>query len=165
MTKLYLLVRRCLTVALIFGTLTSFAQQTVTGKVTAADDGSGIPGVNILEKGTSNGSVTDADGNFKISVAPNATLVFSFVGYSTQEVSVGGQSTLNISLQSDVTALSEVVVIGYGTVKAKDATGAVSVVGSEDFNGGMISSPEQLIQGKLAGVQMVSASGQPGAGV
>lgn len=119
MTKLYLLVRRCLSVALVFGALTSFAQQTVTGKVTAADDGSGIPGVNVLEKGTSNGTVSDADGNFRISVGANATLVFSFVGYSSQEVSVGGQSTINVSMQSDVTALSEVVVTGYGSQDKK----------------------------------------------
>jgi TonB-dependent starch-binding outer membrane protein SusC len=165
MTKLYLLVRRYLAVALMFGALTSFAQQTVTGKVTAADDGSGIPGVNILEKGTSNGSVTDADGNFRINVGSNATLTFSFVGYATQEVSVGGQSTLNVSLQSDVTALSEVVVIGYGAVKAKDATGAVAAISADDFNGGLIASPEQLIQGKTAGVQITSTSGAPGAGV
>lgn len=165
MTKLYLLIRRCLTVVLIFGALTSFAQQTVTGKVTAADDGSGIPGVNILEKGTSNGSVTDADGNFRISVGASATLVFSFVGYATQEVAVGGQSVINVSLQSDVTALSEVVVIGYGAVKINDATGAVAAVSSSDFNGGVISSPEQLIQGKTAGVQITSTSGAPGAGV
>jgi TonB-dependent starch-binding outer membrane protein SusC len=165
MTKLYLLVRRYLAVALMFGALTSFAQQTVTGKVTAADDGSGIPGVNILEKGTTNGTVSDSDGNYTINVGANATLVFSFVGYTTQEVSVAGQSALNVSLQSDVTALSEVVVIGYGAVKINDATGAVAAVSSSDFNGGIISSPEQLIQGKTAGVQITSTSGVPGAGV
>ncbi|HEY3385210.1 MAG TPA: TonB-dependent receptor plug domain-containing protein, partial [Saprospiraceae bacterium] len=82
-----------------------------------------------------------------------------------QEVTVGSQSTVNVSLQSDVTALSEVVVIGYGTVRVKDATGAVASVSSEDFNGGLISSPEQLIQGKTAGVQIVSTSGEPGAAV
>lgn len=165
MSKLYLLMRRCLAVVLVFGAISGYAQQTVTGRVTAADDGSGIPGVNILEKGTSNGSVTDADGNFRISVGSNATLVFSFVGYSTQEVAVGGQSTLNVSLQSDVTSLSEVVVIGYGEVRVKDATGAVASVSSKDFNGGIIASPEQLIQGKTAGVQITQSTGSPGAGV
>jgi len=165
MTKLYLFVRRYLTVLLVFGTLVSFAQQTVSGKVTAADDGAGIPGVNILEKGTSNGTVSDADGSFRIIVGANATLAFSFVGYTTQEVVVGSQNVINVTLEADVTTLSEIVVTGYGSVQAKDATGAVAVVGVKDFNGGLISSPEQLIQGKLAGVQMVSASGQPGAGV
>jgi TonB-dependent starch-binding outer membrane protein SusC len=166
MTRLYLFVRRYLTVLFLFGALAGFAQgRTVTGKVTSSDDGSGIPGVNILEKGTSNGSVTDIDGNYSISVGANATLVFSFVGYKTQEVAVGEKSSMDISLESDVTALSEVVVVGYGAVKISDATGAVAAVSSADFNGGLISSPEQLIQGKTAGVQITSTSGVPGAGV
>jgi TonB-dependent starch-binding outer membrane protein SusC len=166
MTRLSLFVRRYLTVLLLFGAMVGFAQgRTVTGKVTSSDDGSGIPGVNILEKGTSNGSVTDIDGNYSISVGANATLVFSFVGYKTQEVVVGDKSSLNVNLESDVTALSEVVVVGYGAVKISDATGAVAAVSSSDFNGGLISSPEQLIQGKTAGVQITSTSGVPGAGV
>lgn len=165
MTKLYLYVRRYLTLLLVFGTLVSFAQQTVSGKVTGADDGSAIPGVNISEKGTNNGTVTGSDGSFKITVGANATLVFSFVGYASQEVAVGGQTTLNVVLQTDVTALSEVVVIGYGEVSVKDATGAVASVTSKDFNGGIISSPEQLIQGRTAGVQMTTTTGAPGAGV
>lgn len=166
MTKLYLFVRRYLAVLLLFGTLVGFAQErTVTGKVTSSDDGSAIPGVNILEKGTSNGTVSDADGNYRINVGANATLVFSFVGYTSQEVAVGSQSSISVSLQSDVTALSEVVVIGYGAVKINDATGAVAAISSADFNGGLISSPEQLIQGKTAGVQITSSSGAPGAGV
>ncbi|MFN5549043.1 MAG: carboxypeptidase-like regulatory domain-containing protein, partial [Bacteroidota bacterium] len=145
MTKFYLLMRRYLTVALVLGVSVAFAQQTVKGRVTSADDGSGIPGVNILEKGTSNGTVTDGDGNYTIAVGANATLVFSFVGYASQEAAVGSQTDVSVALQSDITALSEVVVIGYGTVKAIDATGAVAAVKAEDFNGGVISSPEQLI--------------------
>ena len=113
MTKLYLLIRRYLSVFLVFGALASFAQgQAVSGKVTSSDDGAGIPGVNILEKGTSNGTVSDADGNYRINVGSNATLTFSFVGYVTQDVAVGSQSSVSVSLQSDVTALSEVVVVG-----------------------------------------------------
>ncbi len=166
MTKLYLFVRRYLAVVLMFATLVGFAQErSVSGKVKASDDGSGIPGVNILEKGTTNGTVTDADGSFTINVGANATLVFSFVGYATQEVAVGSQTSLDVSLASDITSLSEVVVIGYGTVKINDATGAVAAVKASDFNGGLISSPEQLIQGKTAGVQITSTSGAPGAGI
>jgi TonB-linked SusC/RagA family outer membrane protein len=166
MIKLYLSMRRYTTLLLFLVTSVAFAQErVVTGKVTAGDDGSAIPGVNILEKGTSNGTVSDVDGNYRISVGPNSTLVFSFVGYAAQEVAAGSQSSINISLQSDVTALSEVVVIGYGSTTVKDATGAVAAVSSKDFNGGLISSPEQLITGKTAGVQMVSTSGAPGAGV
>jgi len=161
MTKLYLLVRRYLTVALIFGALTSFAQQTVTGKVTAADDGSGIPGVNVLEKGTSNGTVSDADGNFQINVGANATLVFSFVGYASQEVSVGGQSVINVSLQSDVTALSEVVVVGYGSQDKKEITGSVVALGAEQFNKGNVNDPRQLLQGKVPGLSIYNRGGNP----
>lgn len=165
MTNFYLFIRRYMTVFLLLGCVAVYAQRSVSGKVTDAGDGSGIPGVNILEKGTTNGTATDFDGNFTLSVGNNATLVFSFIGYKTQEVAVGSQSSLNISMELDVTALSEVVVIGYGQTTVKDATGAVSAVTAADFNGGVISSPEQLIQGKTAGVQITSASGAPGAGV
>lgn len=137
--------------------------RTVTGKVTAVDDGSSLPGVSIVEKGTSNGTVTGADGNYSITVGDNATLVFSFVGYKTQEVAVGTQTTLNVSLAVDVVALSEVVVIGYGQIEAKDVTGTLSSLKSDDFNPGVTTSPEQLMQGRVAGVQITSNSGEPGA--
>jgi len=139
--------------------------RTVSGKVTSADDGSGVPGVNILEKGTSNGTVSDSDGNYKISVGDNATLVFSFVGFTTQEIAVGAQSTINATMQSDVQALEEVVVIGYGQAEAKDITGAIVSAKPENFNQGVIASPEQLIQGRLAGVSVTSTNGEPGAAV
>lgn len=140
------------------------AQQVVSGKVTDSS-GEGIPGVTVIEKGTSNGTVTDVDGRYQISVKNDAVLVFSYVGFETIERSVQGQTSLNVSLEEDVTQLSEVVVIGYGATTVKDATGAVAAVSSEDFNQGMIGSPEQLIQGKTAGVQITSASGAPGDGV
>jgi len=146
---------------LIFGALTSFAQQTITGKVTAADDGSGIPGVNILEKGTTNGTVTDFNGNYQISVGANATLVFSFVGYTTQEVSVGGQSVVNVSMQSDVTALSEVVVVGYGSQDKKEITGSVVALNAEQFNKGNVNDPRQLLQGKVPGLSIYNRGGNP----
>ncbi len=166
MTKLYLLIRRYLSVFLLFGALSGFAQgKSVSGTVTSSDDGSGIPGVNILEKGTSNGTVSDASGNYLITVGDNATLVYSFVGYASQEVPVGSQGTMNVTLQLDVTALNEVVVIGYGEVQKKDATGAISSVKAGDFNRGVITSPEMLIQGRTPGVQVTSSSGEPGAAV
>lgn len=165
MTKFYLF-SRCLTVLLIFAATTVWSQsKTVSGTVTSSDDGSGLPGVNVLEKGTSNGTVTNADGSFTISVGSDATLTFSFVGYTTQEVVVGSQTNLNVSLLSDVTSLSEVVVIGYGQIEKKDATGALVSLKPSDFNAGVISSPEQLIQGRAAGVQITSSSGEPGSGV
>ncbi len=150
---------------MLIGSVTLAQTRTITGKVTSADDGSGLPGVNVQVKGTTTGTVTDVNGNFSISASDNSVLVFSFVGYATQEITVGAQSTVNVNLQSDVTALSEVVVIGYGTVNIRDATGAIASVKSEDFNKGIIASPEQLIQGKMAGVQITVASGEPGAGV
>ena len=165
MTNLYLLMRRYLAVFLVLGYFASYAQQTVSGKITASEDGSPMPGVNVLEKGTSNGTVSDAGGSYSLSVGSNATLVFTFIGYATQEVSVGGKSTINITLQSDVTALEEIVVTGYGEVKKEDATGAVAAVSVKDFNGGLVATPEQLIQGKTAGVQISATSGVPGAGV
>src|SRR5438034_11047 len=102
MVKLYLYVCRYLTVFLLCTATTAFAQQTVTGKVTASDDGSAMPGVNVIEKGTVNGTVTDTEGNYSIKIGANATLSFSFVGYATQEVSVGAQSTINVVLKAEL---------------------------------------------------------------
>src|SRR5579871_4121554 len=115
MRKLYLIQRRYLTAILMCLAIAGYAQQrTVTGRVTSSDDKMALPGVNILEKGTSNGTVTDANGEFKIETSANATLSFSFVGYQTQDVTVGDQTTINVTLVTDVAALSEVVVVGYG---------------------------------------------------
>ena len=165
MNKFYLLVKTFLPVLLLASCFTMALAQgrTVSGKITSADDGSSVPGVNIIEKGTTNGSVSDSDGNFKISVGDNATLIFSFVGFSTQEVAVGSQSTISVSLQSDVKALQEVIVTGYGQIEGRDKTGALVSLKSENFNSGVIASPEQLMQGRVAGVQITTTSGEPGA--
>src|SRR6478735_6701480 len=165
MTKFYLLLGRYLTVLLVMAASTAMAQKTVTGTVTASEDGTALPGVNVIEKGTSNGSMTGVDGGFTVSVQEGATLVFSFVGYNSTEIVVGTQAKLNVALTPNVTALSEVVVIGYGAVNKRDATGAVATVKSEDFVKGIIASPELLIQGKTAGVQITSSSGEPGSAV
>ncbi len=148
---------------MILFTTTAWAQRTVRGTVTASDDGSAIPGVNVVEKGTTNGTVTSADGTFTIAVNDGAVLIFSFVGYTSSEVTVGNQTDLKVSLASDVTALQEVVVIGYGQVEAKDVTGTLVSLKAKDFNPGVIVSPEQLMQGRVAGVQITSNSGEPGA--
>ena len=138
--------------------------QTVSGVVTEALGPLG--GVNILEKGTSNGVLTDFDGNYTITTsAANPVLVFSYVGYLTQEIAVAGQTSINVALAEDAAVLDEVVVIGYGTTTVRDATGSVASVKADDFNGGIISSPEQLIQGKTSGVQISQSSGEPGAGI
>ena len=156
---------RYLAVLLILSTAVAYAQdRVVTGKITASDDGSALPGVNILEVGTTNGTVSDGDGNFKIQVGSNATLSVSFIGYKSQDIVVGNQTSINIVLQSDVTALQEVVVVGYGEVQKKDATGAVTAISNKDFNKGVLTSPQDLLVGKFAGVAITSNSGAPGAG-
>lgn len=143
---------------------TVYAQISVSG--TVSDATGPLPGVNVLVKGTSNGAQTDFDGNYSLSdVDPNATIVFSYVGFVTSEVSVNGQTTINFVMQEDTEALEEVVIIGYGSTTVKDATGAVTAVTSDDFNQGVIASPEQLIQGKTAGVQISQDSGEPGSAV
>lgn len=165
MRKFYLYLSRYLTVLLILASSVAWSQsKTVTGKVTSEDDGSGIPGVNILEKGTSNGTVTDVNGGYSISIGSNSTLVYSFVGYTSQEVEVGNQSALDIVLKLDVTSLSEVVVIGYGTQEKKELTSAVTSVKSEDFNRGTVNDPAQLLQGKVAGLNIAKAGNDPNGG-
>ena len=138
--------------------------QEVSGNV--SDATGPLPGASVVVQGTTNGTQTDFDGNYTLSnVDANAVLVFSYIGYSTQEVPVNGRSTINVVMQEDAEALDEVVIIGYGTTTVKDATGAVTAVSAEDFNGGVIASPEQLIQGKTAGVNIQQTSGEPGAGI
>ncbi|UOB18805.1 SusC/RagA family TonB-linked outer membrane protein [Abyssalbus ytuae] len=138
--------------------------QSVSG--TVSDVNGPLPGANVVVKGTPNGTTTDFDGNYSLNdVESDAVLVISYIGFLTQEIEVNGRSTVNVTLQEDSTELDEVVVIGYGTTTVKDATGSVASVTSEDFNGGVIASPEQLIQGKTAGVQITQTSGEPGAGI
>jgi iron complex outermembrane receptor protein len=136
----------------------------ISGKVTDAADGSALIGVTIQEKGTTNGNITDVNGNFALTVAQNATLVFSYVGYRTQEIAVSGQTTINVAMSVESLALQEVVVIGYGTVKKSDATGSVVAVSSKDFNRGAITSPQDLLVGKSAGVVITTSGGAPGSG-
>ncbi|MBO0321374.1 SusC/RagA family TonB-linked outer membrane protein [Muricauda sp. CAU 1633] len=138
--------------------------QTVSG--TVSDANGPLPGASVLVRGTTNGTQTDFDGNYTLDgIGDSATLVFSYIGYKSVEVAVNGRSTIDITLEEDAQALDEVVIIGYGQTTVKDATGAVAAVTSEDFNGGVIASPEQLIQGKTAGVQITQSSGEPGAGI
>ncbi|MBS7563001.1 SusC/RagA family TonB-linked outer membrane protein [Mucilaginibacter sp. Bleaf8] len=147
--------------------LPAFAQnRTITGKVTDGKDGSTLPGVSVTVKGTSVGTVTQVDGSFRLSVPPgSSTLVVSSVGYERQEINLGSRTAVNVSLKGTTGNLSDVVVIGYGTQRVKDATGSVASLGPKNFNKGVISSPEQLLQGRVSGVQVTPASGEPGAGV
>ena len=136
----------------------------LSGKVTDAGDGSGLAGVTIQEKGTTNGTISDVSGNYSITVAPTATLVVSYVGYTTQEIPVNNQTSINLSLTIGALNLQEVVVIGYGTARKEDATGSVKAINSESFNPGIVSSPQEMVIGKMAGVQITTGGGAPGEG-
>lgn len=128
--------------------------------------GQPIPGVSVKLKGVSNiGASTDAKGNYSINVPENGTLVFTAIGFLQQEVSIGNKRTISITLMADIQNLGEVVVVGYGTVKKRDVTGAVKSLKREDFNQGAITSADQLIAGKAAGVQVVQNSAEPGGGI
>ncbi len=150
----------------VFFSISVIAQEASVTGIVSDKSGEGLPGVTVQVKGTSKGTSTDLSGKYTLSGVPsNGILVFSFVGMTAQEVAVGGRSTLNITLADDAALLDEVVVVGYGTQKIKDATGAVATIGAKDFNKGVINNPEQLLQGRVAGVQMTPNSGEPGAGV
>ncbi len=138
------------------------ADITVSGKVTAADTKESLVGVSIRIDGTDKGTLTDLDGNYTLTCPSDATLVFSFIGYKEQKVAVNNQSVINITLVSSASDLNELIVIGYGSAVKKDMTGAVKSLKSGEFNRGIINSPEQLLQGKMAGVNVTSASGEPG---
>ncbi|MEO7174887.1 MAG: TonB-dependent receptor [Saprospiraceae bacterium] len=144
----------------------AFAQnKTVTGRVTDSSDGSAMVGVSVSSSDGRLGTITDIDGKYSL-VAPQAmnSLVFSYTGYVEQVVDISNQSSVNISLKQGNAYLDEVVVIGYGTVKKSDLTGAVTAVSEKDFNKGTLVSPQQMIAGKVAGVQIISSGGQPGGG-
>lgn len=139
--------------------------QTVSGRVTAASDGSALPGVTVLEKGTTNGVTTGANGEYRLNVQPNATLVFRFIGMTTQEVAVQGRSTVNVQLEADQKLLEEVVVVGYGTQERREVTGATAKVTSEDLQNLPVVGVDQALQGRAAGVQISQNSGTPGGGI
>ena len=138
-----------------------FAQIRVTG-VVKDDTGYGVIGASVMEKGTQNGAVTDLDGKYEIRVNPGATLVFSSIGYATQEIAVGNRSVVDVLLQLDTELLDEVVVVGYGTMKRSDLSGASVSMKEEDLRGSIITNLDQSLQGRAAGVTAVSTSGAPG---
>src|SRR5688572_3572997 len=139
----------------------ALAQERIVSGLVKDEAGTGMPGVNVLIKGTSTGTATDADGRYQIPVASNeAVLAFSFVGYTTMEVPVGAQSTVEVSLVPDLQTLTEVVVTGYVSQEKKDITGAVGVVKAKDLLAFPSANAETLLQGRIAGVT-VTANGDP----
>jgi TonB-dependent starch-binding outer membrane protein SusC len=152
---------------LILTNLSLMAQdRTITGKVTSADDASALPGVNVVVKGTNIGTVSDVNGSYRLAVpASGATLVFSFIGFKLQEVVIGERSVVDLSLESDVTQLNEVVVTGYGSTLKKEFSGVTSTVNADDIAKLPILSASQALQGQAAGVFVTANSGAPGGGI
>lgn len=150
--------------ALVFAITQASAQQrTVTGKVTTAEDGSEFPGVSVLVKGTTVGAITDSNGNYSLSIPPEGeALVFSFIGFVTQEKEIGNNSVINVALTPDVTELGEVVVTAFGTTTKRDFTGSASSIASEDLKLRPVTNPISAIEGNATGVQFINSSGAPG---
>ena len=145
--------------------MNSWAQNLqLTGTIIDAEN-EPVIGASVIEKGTVNGVVTDFDGNFSLSVSPDATIVISYVGYMTQEIAVSGRSTIKVVLQEDVEILDEIVVVGYGTLRKSDMTGAVSSVNVEELSKRTTTNPAEALQGKIAGVNIMKAGGNAGSGV
>lgn len=149
---------------LVFGQM-AFAQQVITGTVTDAQNGEVLIGASVtLKSDPTKGTTTDVDGKFRLNAAQGQTLLFSYVGYIPQEITIGLETALSVFLVPSTETIAGVVVIGYGTQKKKDATGSVTAIGSKDFNRGSIVSPQELLIGKASGVQITSSGGAPGAG-
>ena len=148
--------------AIMFVSVKAIAQQITVNGVVQDTQGEPIIGANILIKGTATGTITDLDGNFQITADADALLVISFIGYQTQELPA--QPVMNITLRDDSKQLEEVVVIGYGSVKKNDLSGSVVAIKAEDMNKGAVTSPQELIQGKVPGLYVSAGDGQPGAG-
>ncbi len=150
--------------ACLFAIFSHAQTKSVTGKVTDSKDGSPLSGASVVAKGTSTGTQTGADGSFKLTVpSTTKTLVISFAGFGNVEVNISGTNTANAKLTSTADALTDVVVIGYGSRKSKDVTGSVARVTEKDFNKGQIASPDQLLQGRTPGVLVTPSTGEPGA--
>ncbi|MFV0344809.1 MAG: SusC/RagA family TonB-linked outer membrane protein [Bacteroidales bacterium] len=141
----------------------AYAQNPITGTV-VDKSGIGIAGSTVIQKGTTNGAITDAEGNFSLNAPKNSTLIFSFMGMKSQEVEIGNQSVINITMEEDAIGLDEVVAIGYGTQKKSDLTGSVSHVSTDDLSTQSNTTIGQALQGKMAGVDIVSSGGAPGSG-
>ena len=156
-----------LVTAMLLG-ITAFAQTkvTVSGTITDADTGEPLIGVSILENGSiSNGAITDLDGKYAITVDENAVLDISYIGYETVNENVAGRSLINVGLHVQAEYMEEVVVVGYATMKKRDVTGAISKVSNKDLNALPVATGEQALQGRVAGMQVSSATGAPGSDV
>ncbi|MBQ3659032.1 MAG: TonB-dependent receptor plug domain-containing protein, partial [Bacteroidales bacterium] len=145
--------------------LALLAQHTVSGTVTEEGNGAPLVGVGVLVAGTNTGTTTDLDGNYSVNVPANGTLSFEYIGFTTVTVAVDGQSTINVQMKEDTFFLDEVVVVGYSVMKRRDVLGAVSKVDGKELAKLPTSSVQQSMQGRIAGVNVTSETGAPGAGI
>ena len=154
-----------LTASLIFAMFFSASSQekSITGTVNSVSEDSSIPGVNIIEKGTLNGTITDPDGKFSITVASSeSVLQFTYVGMETQEILVGNQSSIDVSMIDDITQLSEVIVTGYGEREKRSYTGSISQLDNSRIENRPVNTIDQVLQGAVPGLQLGATSGTPG---
>ena len=156
---------KSLLIALFLCLGTAVYGQTVTGQVTSESDGEPLLGATVKVKETNTGSITDLDGNYSVQVKQGQTLVFSYIGYISKEVKVGSSTKIDVQLREDSEVLDEVVVVGYGTMKRSDLTGSVASVTEEDMKRSVVTSLDQALQGRAAGVQVSQNSGAPGGGI
>lgn len=163
-TNFKLKLRACLAILVlfVFAAAVNAQQTSISGIVKDASNGEPILGANILEKGTSNGTITNLDGQFTLKVAANATLIVRYIGFASVEVPVAGQKNIVIQIKEDAVALGEVVAIGYGVVKKNDATGSVTAIKPDKLNKGLTTSAQDMIVGKIAGVSVITGGGTPG---
>ena len=165
-TSIHYVIKENNQIVLSAGVKSNKTQQVGDGRIIKGTilDATGMPviGANVMVKGTTNGTITDMDGKFSLEVDKSAILVVSYIGYANQEIKVGNQNTLSITMKEDAEALDELVVVGYGTVKKSDLTGSVGSVSMEDVNKVGITSADRALQGQVAGVQVNARSGQPG---
>ncbi len=144
---------------------TSAQSQQLTGRIISPTEPEGLPGVNVSIKGTSSGAISDINGNFSIAIEPGSTLVFSFIGYKTQELLYTGQTSVVIRMEESASELDEVVVVGYSSIIKRNITGAVSTVNADNLKTISVNGLDQALQGQVAGVQVTQSSGTPGGGV
>src|SRR6187549_2639464 len=139
--------------------------QRLSGKVTSLTDPDGLPGVNVMVKGTTLGTITSIGGEFSLDVEAGSVIEFSFIGYTSQQITYAGQTNLNVVLVEKPTELGEVVVVGYSSVQRKDITGSVSTISAEKLKSLSVNGLDQALQGQAPGVQVTQSSGTPGGGV
>src|SRR5664279_5612413 len=164
MTMKRLLMRISFLLLCVTFTQLAFSQTKVVTGTISDDKGSPVQGASVAVKGAKGGTTTDAAGAFSLTVSANAkSLVISSVGFNQQEVSIPSDNKIAVTLASSAQSLNDVVVIGYGTVKRKDATGSLTTVSAKEFNQGVITSPDQLLANKVSGLEVTTNSGQPGA--